>query len=154
MSKIVWHLRGWVVVVRRASCLGVFCWLALPRARFGVLLFGHTLSERRGVLFPRPMGLLTVRVLVNGGSAPPRVSTSSLVLRQSSPGTAHPLAHRLISAEPRTLTATRPLGHSRVFPHPDARRVYLVDSFIAHIPQNNTQTTSLTLTPYGHTFSG
>ncbi len=70
------------------------------------------------------------------------------------PGIALLSSHRLVSAGPRTPTATRPLGHSLVFPHLDARRVYLVDSFIARNPQCNAHTTSLALTLSGHTFSG
>ncbi len=126
------------------------------RGHCGVL-YSDTLSARDvggwGVI-ARPTGLLTVRVLVNGGSALPWVSTSLLVLRQSSPGIARLLSHWLISAEPRALTATRPLGHSLVFPHLDIRRVYLVDSFIARDAQHNAHTTSLVLTLSGHTFSG
>ncbi len=91
---------------------------------------------------------------MNGGSALPRVSTSLLVLRQSSHGTARLLSHRLVSAEPHALTATHPLGHSPVFPHPDVKRVYLVDSFIARNPHNNAHMTSPVLTLSGHTFSG
>ncbi len=118
-------------------------------------LFGHTLSERRGwVSFPRPTGLLTARVLVNSGSALPRVSTSLLVLHLSSPGIARLLSHRLVSAEPRALTATRPLSYSLVFPHLDVRRVYLIYSFIARDPQHNAHMTSLVLTLSGRTFSG
>ena len=66
---------------RVRSCLGGFC-LALPSTRFGVL-YSNTLSvrDRGGGLVPRPTGLLTMRVLVNSGSALPRVSTSLLVLR-------------------------------------------------------------------------
>ncbi len=37
------------------------------------LIFGQTLSERRGV--PHPTGSLTARVLGDGGSAPLRIST-------------------------------------------------------------------------------
>ncbi len=141
------------------SGVGVARWvlsrgfLALPCVRFSVL-YSDTLSVRDVGLVPRPTGSLTARVLVNGGSALPRVSTSLLVFRPSSPGSARPLSHQLISAEPRTLTATRPLGQSPAFPHLEERRVYLVDSFIAHDPQHNAQTTSLALTPSGHTFSG
>ncbi len=143
--------RSGVGVTRRVLSRG---FLALPRARFGVL-YSDTLSARDVVgSVPRPTGSLTVRVLMNGGSALPRVSTSLLVLHQSSPGTARPLSHWLVSAEPRTLTATRPLGHSPVFPHLDVKRVYLVDSFIARNPHNNAQTTSLALTLSGRTFSG
>ncbi len=128
--------------------------MALPHAHFGVL-YSDTLSARDMVgWFHAPMGLLTARVLMNGGSALPLVSTSFLVLRQSSPGTARPLSHRPVSAEPHALTATRLLGHFPAFPHRDVRRVYLVDSFIARNPQYNAQTTSLALTLSGHTFSG
>ncbi len=144
-------LWGWGQVARLVLSRG-FC-LALQRARFGVL-YSDTLSARDMEFVPCPTGSLTARVLVNGGSALPWVSTSLLVLRQSSPGTARPLPHRLISAEPHALTVTHPLGHSPVFPHPDVKRVYLVDSFIARNPHNNAHTTSLILTLSGHTFSG
>ena len=118
-------------------------------------LFGHTLSEKRGgAVVPRPTGLLTARVLVNGGLALLRASTSLLVLSQSSPEIACLLSHRLISAEPLTLTATRPLGHSLVFPNLDVRCVYLIDSFIARDPRHNAHTISLALTLSGHTLSG
>ncbi len=118
-------------------------------------LFGHPLSERCGsAVVPRPRGLLTARVLVNGGSALPWVSTSLLVLRQSSPGIACLLSHRLVSAEPLALTATRPLGHSLVLAHLDLRCVYLVDSFIARDPRHNAHMISLALTLSGHTLSG
>ncbi len=78
---------------------------------------------------------------------------SSLVPCQSSPGIARLLLHRLASAQPRTLAATHPLGHSPVFPHLDVRRVYLIDSFIARDPQYNAHTTSPVLNLSGHTFS-
>ena len=135
--------------------LGVFFrWLTRVRTLWRSL-FGHTLIERRGggVIVPRPTGLLTARVLVKGGSALPRVSTCLLVPRQSLPEIAHLLSHRLVSAETHALTATRPLGHSLVFPHLDVRSVYLVDSFIARGPQYNTHTTSLIPTLLDHTFS-
>ena len=119
-----------------------------------IFVWTHSQRETWGVSFPHPTGSLTTRVLMNGGSAPPRVSTSFLVLHQSSPGTVRPLSHQLILAEPRALTSTRPLGHSPAFPHRDVKRVYLVDSFIARNPQTNAQTTSLALTLSGHTFSG
>ena len=136
-------------------CLGGFCSLALPRTHFGIL-YSDTLSARDvgGAVIPHPTALLTVTVLVNGGSALPWVSTSLLILRLSLPGIARLLSHRLVSAEPHALTATCPFGHSLVFPHLDVRRVYLVDSFIARDPQHNTHTTSLLLTLSGHTFSG
>ncbi len=150
---LVTSLSGLVWWSRVGSCLGGFVgWLS--RARASAFFYSDTLSARDVGLLPRPMGSLTARVLVNGGSALLWVSTSLPVLRQSSPGTARPLSHRLVSAEPRALTATRPLGHSPVFPHPDVKRVYLVDSFIARNPHNSAQTTSLVLTLSGHTFSG
>ncbi len=77
-------------------------------------------SQRETWACPSPTGLLTARVLGNGGSAPPQVSTCLsplLVLHQSSPGTARLVSHWLVSAEPRALTVIRPLGHSPVFPH-------------------------------------
>ncbi len=77
-----------------------------------------------------------------------------LILCQSSPGTARPLSHRLVSVGPHAPAASRPLDHSPVFPDLDVRHVYLVDSFIARNPHNNAHTTSLVLTLSGHTFSG
>ncbi len=151
-----WGGWGWSRIVG-LSHLGVFVRCLSRACALQRSLFRNTLSERRGgggSVIPHPTGLLTVRVLVNGGSAPPRVSTSFPVLRQSSPGIAHLLSHRLVSAEPRALAATRPLGRSLVFPHLDVRRVYLVDSFIARDPQYNAHTTSLILTLSSHTFSG
>ena len=151
-SIILWRHSGVVFWSGVGSCLGSF-WLALPRACFSVLFFGHTLSEGRGC-FPRPTGSLTARILVNGGSAPPRVSTSFLDLCQSSPGTVPPFLHWLVSAGPRALAETRPLGHSPAFPHPKERHFYFVDSFIGRTSQKNAQTKSIALTPIGHTFSG
>ena len=53
-----------------------------------------------------------------GSPAGQYLGLSSLIRpRQSSPGTARLVSHRLVSAEPRALAATRPLGHSLVFPH-------------------------------------
>ncbi len=158
---------GWVV--RRESLTvtlmsltltrGFSLSLAHPRARMrnGVLYSGILVLSARDLGVPRPAGSLTARALGNSGLALPRVSTCLsplLVLRQSSPGTARLVSHRLVSTEPRALPATRPLGHSPVFPHSDVRRVYLVDSFIARDPQSNAHTTSLILTLSGHTFSG
>ncbi len=127
--------------------------LALPRARASTF-FIRTHSQRGTWLFPRPTGSLTARVLMDGGSAPPWVSTSFLVLCQSSPETARPLLHRLASAGPRALAATRPLGHSPAFPHPNERHFYFVGSFIGRTSQNNAQSKSIALTSSGHTFSG
>ena len=69
--KLLWRLWGWGWVARlflggRGS----------PVRELRRSLFGHTLSEGRGC-FPRPTGSLTTRVLVDSGSAPPRVSTPS-----------------------------------------------------------------------------
>ena len=123
---VMWRsLWGWVGgCVSRVShcCLGGFLshWLTRAYMRFGVLYSG-TLSAR-DVGVPRPAGSLTARVLGNGGSAS---SPAGQYLCLSS---SHPLSvitwdcaslflHRLISAEPRALAATHPLGHSPVFPH-------------------------------------
>ncbi len=57
---------------RTQACLGVL--LALPHST-SVLVLGHTLSKRHGFFGPRPTGLLTTGVLVDGGSVPPQVST-------------------------------------------------------------------------------
>ncbi len=149
----LWDGLGWGSRVAGLLSRG-FSFVDSLARRFRVI-YSDTLSARDvGGCCSTPHGLLTARVLVNGGSALPRVSTSLLVLRQSSPGIARLLSHRLVSAEPRALTATRPLGHSLVFPNLDVRRVYLVDSFIARDPQHNAHTTSLVLTLSGHTFSG
>ncbi len=60
----------------RASSRGFLAQLVGTRAPSAFFIFGHTLSEGRGGgCFPCPTGSLTARVLVNGVSAPPRVST-------------------------------------------------------------------------------
>ncbi len=105
-------------------CLGVF-WLACARAASAAFFIsGYTLSERRGFSAPRPTGSLTARVLGNSGSALPQVSVWGVhvlslvfVLVGRLPGTTRLVSHRLVSAEPRALAATRRLGHSLVFPH-------------------------------------
>ncbi len=74
-----------------------------------------------------------------------------LVLRQSMSGTARLFPHWLVSAGPRALAASRPLGHSPAFPHPDKRHVYFVDSFISCTSQGNAQMKSHVLTLSGHT---
>ncbi len=95
------------------------CWLT--RARAAAAFFIRVHSERETwVHVPCPTGSLTARVLGNDGSAPPQVSIclSPLIRpRQSSLGTACLVSHRLVSAEPCALAATRPLSHSLVFPH-------------------------------------
>ncbi len=104
---------------------GGFSLVWLVCARAGSAFFIWVYSQRETwVPFPRPTGSLTARVLGNGGSAPPQVSIwgargsfSRVRPRQPSLGTACLVSHRLVSAEPRALAATRPLGHSLVFPH-------------------------------------
>ncbi len=118
---------GLVVGLRGAGLLTSRGCSARPCARCfsAFFIFRCTLSERRGFPVPRPTGLLTARVLGNSGSAPTQVSIwvravyLSLLIHpcQSSPGTARLVSHWLVSAEPRTLAATCPLGHSLVFPH-------------------------------------
>ena len=158
----MWRPRVWVgglgctAQVSRHCCLGGFR-LTRARMRFGVLYLG-TLSARDVGSIPRPTGSLTARVLGNGGSAPPRVSTCVyllLVLCQSSPGTAL-VSSRTGSSQqnPALWLRLAPSATPRFFRISDARRVYLVDSFIAHDPQYNAHTTSLIPTLSGHTFSG
>ncbi len=127
--------------------------MALPRA-LQRSLFGHILSERRGTHRSTPHEFTYCKSPSGQRVGSPIGQYSFFVLRQSSPGTARLLPHQLLSAGPRALTATRPLGHSPAFPHPVERHVYFVDSFIAPTSQNNAQTKSLALTPFGHTFSG
>ncbi len=122
--RILWRLClwgcGWLRVA--GSGLGDFL-LSHPRARCGVL-YSDTLSARDVGWSPRPTGSLTARVLVNGGSALPRISTCLSSRPSSSVVTwdcASTLSHRLIWAEPRALAATRPLGHSLAFPHLDMK---------------------------------
>ncbi len=148
---------GWdgVRVSRVCRSRGGFRLLAHTRTcTVAFFIWTHSQRETWGDVIPCPTGLLTVRVVVNGGSALPRVSTPLLVLCLSSPGIARLLSHQLVSAEPRSMTATRPLGHSPVFIHLDVRGVYLVDSFIARDRQYNAHMTSPILTLSGHTFSG
>ncbi len=113
---VLWRASRSEVGVARQVLSRVFC-LALPHLRFSVL-YSDTLSARDVgfVLVPCATGSLTARVLVNSGSALLRVSTSSLVLRQSSPGTVRPLSHWLVSAAPRILTVTHPSATPRCFP--------------------------------------
>ncbi len=98
------RLWGWGAFLRVAglSCLGFFSFVGSPvRARCGVL-YSDTLSAR-DVGVPRPTSLLTARVLGNGGSAPPRVSTRLLlpVLHRSYLGLrSSPLAPAHISRAP------------------------------------------------------
>ena len=155
LTFIVWRLPlglGLVWVARRRFFVkGVFLSLAHPHARCGVL-YSDTLSARDvgggGVaVIPRPTSLLTARVLVNGGSALPRVSTCPSPRRIS--------YHTGSSQQsPALWLRLAPSATPWCFPMSDARRVYLVDSFIARDPQYNAHTTSLVLTLSGHTFSG
>ncbi len=136
---------------RVGSCLGFF-WLSCGRAS---VFFIRTHSQRETwVGWSTPHGFAYCESPNGRWVSSPAGQYSLLVLRQSSPGTTRPLAQQLVSAEPHALTATRPLGHSPAFPHPDVRHVYFVDSFIARPSQNNAQTKSHALTPFGHTFSG
>ena len=130
---------------------GFICWIS--RVRFGDLIRTHSQRETWGeCLFPMPY-----RFAYSDSSSEWWVgSPVGQYLFPSRPSSivtwdcASTLSLRLVSAEPRALTATRPLGHSLVFPHLDVRRVYLVDSFIARDPQHNTHTTLLALTLSGH----
>ena len=82
-------------------------------------LFGYTLSERRG-LRSTPHGFTyckSSRERRVGSPVGQYLSSPLLVLCQSSLGTARLVSHRLVSAEPRALAATCPLGNCPVFPH-------------------------------------
>ena len=139
--------------MRRASrassrgCFRLARWHA--RALLGILYIRTHSQRETWVGGPRPTGSLTARVLMDGPNGrwfgSPAGQYSSLVLRQSMSGTARPFPHRLVSAEPRALTATRPLGHSPAFRLTDERHVYFVDSFISCTSQGNARTKSHTL---------
>ncbi len=127
--------------------------LAHPRARCSVL-YSDTLSARDVGSRSTPHGFSYCESSCERWVGSPEGQYLSSRPPSVVPGIARPSPRRLVSAGPRAPTATRPLGHSPVFPHLDARRVYLVDSFIARNPQCNAHTTSLALTLSGHTFSG
>ena len=84
-ALVVWRLWGWVCLLRVGSCLGGF-WLSRARAS-AFFIRTHSQRETWALLFPRPTGSLTARVLGDSGSAPPRVSTpsSSFVSRHLGP---------------------------------------------------------------------
>ncbi len=134
-----------------------FSFVGSPACAHCGILYSDTLYVR-DVGVPRPTGLLTARVLVNGGSALPQVSTRLLllpVLRRSYLGLrSSPLAPAHLSRAPRSGCDSPASATPRCFPISDARRVYLIDLFIARDPQYNAHTTSLFLTLSGHTFSG
>ncbi len=116
--------------------------------------YSDTLSARDVAPISMPHGFAYCKTPRGQRVGFPAGQYSFLVLRQSSPGTARPFLHQLVSAGPCALAATRPLCHSPAFPHPDERHVYFVDSFIGRTSQNNAQTKSLALTSIGQTFSG
>ena len=121
--------------------------MALPLARPWRSLFGHTLRERRG--WSTPHGFAYCKSPRGRRFGSPVGQYCSLVLRQPVSGIACPFPHRLVSAEPRALAATRPLGHSLAVPHPYERHVYFVDSFIRWTTLRPNHTLSPTLS--GHT---
>ncbi len=128
--------------VTRESCLGDF-WLSRARPR--------THSQQETWLFgrpPLPMGSLSVRVLRDGSSVPPLVSTLSLSFDRPCLGShVHSLSGPSQQSPASWLRlAHPPLGHPPVFPHPDERHVYFVDSFIRCSRQDNAHTKSHTLT--------
>ncbi len=114
-------------VTRRVSSRG-FSSVALLRARFSVLYL-DTLSARDVGPISMPHGFAYCKSPSGQRVSPPAGQYSFLVLCQSSP---RPFPHRLVSAGPHALAATCPLGHSPVFPHPNERHFYFVDSFIGH----------------------
>ncbi len=97
---------------------------ALAQPLWRSFIWVYSQQEAWVLFFLRPTGLLTARVLGNGGSAPRQVSVWGarvlslvFVLVSRLPGTARLVSHRLVSAGPRAQAATRPLGHSLVFSH-------------------------------------
>ncbi len=111
----------------RAGCLGGL--LALPRRpRF---VFLDALSARDlAPSQPSPTGLLTARVDETVVRLP-RGSVPFFTRRSFAPGIARSFPVRPVSAEPRALAATCPLGHPSVRSHPDRRHVYFVDSLFS-----------------------
>ncbi len=124
-----------------------FSFIGCPARAHCSVLYSDTLSVRDVgcvCVIPCPASLLTARVLVNGGSAPPWVSIyplSSLVSRH--PGLCDSSCTGSSQQSPALWLRLAPLATPRSFPMSDARHVYLVDSFIAHDPQSNTHTKSL-----------
>ena len=119
-----------VCVVHRTSHAGLsrgFCWLSRIQPRFS---FSDTLSKRHGSLRSTPHGFAYCKSPSGRRFSSPAGQYSSLILHSSVSGIARPFPFRPVSAEPRALAATCPLGHLPVFPHPDERHVYFVDSFI------------------------
>ncbi len=96
-----------------------FDWLTRARC-CGVLYLG-TLSEREVGSFSMPHGFAYCKSSREWWVGSPAGQYLGLSLRirprQSSPGNVRLVSQRLVSAEPRALAATRPLGHSLVFPH-------------------------------------
>ena len=156
-ARDLWRLWGWWYALgMRVAGLGSRGFrLAHPcaRAHCGVLYL-DTLSERNGGCRSTPHGFAYCGSSSERWVGSPEGQFLSSRPPLVAPGIALLSSHRLVSAGPCAPTVTRPLGHSLVFPHLDARRVYLVDSFIARNPQCNAHTTSLALTLSGHTFSG
>ncbi len=117
--------------------------------------FIRTHSQRETWVAPRPTGLLTARVLGNGGSALPRVSTRGDVCWKGGGGHSLPLSSSSVSCllglrvsfhsgssqqSPALWLRLAPSATPRCFPMSDARRVYVVDSFIACDPQLHAHT--------------
>ncbi len=127
---LLWRLG----VARAARCCLGGVWLVCVRAPLSRSSISKVHSQQESQP-SRPTGTLTARVLMDGGSARPRVSSrapgkvgwgyrrrlrlslSRLPLSRLSLGTAHLSPLRLDSARPRAPAATRPLGHSPVFSH-------------------------------------
>ena len=157
MRPCLWGVL-WLVCASQASfcCLGVFLSSAHLRARIAAFFMGHTLSERCG--YSTPHGFAYCESSSErwiGSPAGQYLSSSLLVLCQSSPGTALVSSHTGSPQQsPALCLRLAPSATPQCFPISDARRVYLVDLFIARGPQYNVHTTSLILTLSGHTFSG
>ncbi len=133
--KHVWrHPRGWWGLGLHGAGLSVLSrgFAACPHARCfsGVLCFRVHSQRETWVPVPRPHGFAYCKSSREQRVGSPagqysEVSPSLIRPRQSTLGTAHLVSHRLVSAEPRALTATRPLGHPPVFPHVRRKAVCL-----------------------------
>ncbi len=149
---ILWRpgcVHAWVVVRRLGDVLRLARWHT--RALLGVLYIRTHSQRETWRWWSTPHGFAYCESPNGRWFGSPAGQYSFLVLRQSMSGTARLFPHRLVSAGPHALAATRPLGHSPAFPHPDERHVYFVDSFIGCTSQGNARTKSHALTLSGHT---
>ncbi len=133
----------WVCASRASfCCLGGFLSLAHQRARVAAFYLGHTLSERRGYSTQHGFAYCESSSERWAGSPASQYLSSSLfVLYQSSPGTALLSSHTSSPQQsPALWLRLAPSATPQCFPISDARRVYLVDSFLLLVVHNTTLT--------------